>query len=85
MITMSDKKTKPKLFKGKVVSDFMQKTVVVVISRLVKQPIYGKYMKRTKKLKAHDEKNEYKIGDNVLIQECRPLSKDKNFIVIKKL
>lgn len=71
-----------KKLKGKVVSDKMQKTAVVEVSRYFKVLKYKKYIKRSKKYKAHDEKNEYKVGDEVLIQECRPLSKDKRFIII---
>lgn len=62
---------------GIVVSDKMDKTVVVAITERVKHPLYKKIVSRTKKLKAHDEKNECGIGDKVLIAETRPLSKDK--------
>ena len=62
---------------GKVVSDKMDKTVVVAIEDHVKHPLYGKIVKRTYKLKAHDEKNECGIGDTVKVMETRPLSKDK--------
>ena len=62
---------------GVVVSDKMDKTVVVKVDRLVKHPVYNKYIKKTAKYKAHDEANECKIGDRVLIVETRPLSKDK--------
>lgn len=68
--------------KGAVVSDKMQKTVVVSIVRLKKHPKYKKYFKVTKKFKAHDEKNEYHIGDRVLIEETRPMSKDKRWRVV---
>ncbi|MDD5033026.1 MAG: 30S ribosomal protein S17 [Candidatus Pacebacteria bacterium] len=74
-----------KKLKGEVVSDKMDKTVVVLVSRLVKNKKYGKYIKRSKKHKVHDEKNEYKIGDKVIIEECRPLSKDKHFKIIAKI
>ena len=76
-------KTKKKL-SGKVVSDKMDKTVVVNTSRYVAHKKYGKYFKIDKKFKAHDENNEYKVGDMVIIEECRPLSKDKNFTVLSK-
>ena len=72
-----------KLRTGKVVSDKMEKTVVVAIERRVKHPVYGKMMTRTKKLKAHDEANSAKLGDTVLIMETRPLSKDKRFRVVE--
>ncbi len=68
---------------GTVVSDKMEKTVVVAIERRVKHPVYGKMMTRTKKLKAHDEENSAKVGDTVRIMETRPLSKDKRFRVVE--
>jgi small subunit ribosomal protein S17 len=68
---------------GTVVSDKMDKTVVVAIERRVKHPVYGKMMTRTKKLKAHDEENSAKLGDTVRIMETRPLSKDKRFRVVE--
>ena len=66
---------------GVVVSDKMDKTVVVMVERLVKHPLYGKYIKRRKKYMAHDENNECQIGDKVLIEETRPLSKRKRWRV----
>jgi small subunit ribosomal protein S17 len=68
---------------GKVVSDKMQKTVVVQIERRVPHPVYGKMVTRTKKLKAHDEENTAKTGDTVRITETRPLSKDKRWRVVE--
>src|SRR3982751_4443838 len=68
---------------GMVVSDKMQKTVVVSIERRVQHPVYGKMIRRTKKLKAHDEQNEAKTGDTVRIMETRPLSKDKRWRVVE--
>ena len=70
---------------GVVVSDKMQKTRVVAVSRLKKHPKYLKYYTVTQKFKAHDEKNEYKTGDKVVIQESRPLSRDKRWVVIGKI
>ena len=64
---------------GVVSSDKMDKTIVVTISQQVKHPLYGKIVKRTYKLKAHDENNECGIGDRVLIMETRPLSRDKRW------
>ncbi len=64
---------------GVVVSDKMDKTVVVAIKENVRHPMYGKVMKRTSKLKVHDENNECHIGDKILIMETRPLSKDKRW------
>lgn len=66
---------------GVVVSDKMEKTVVVKVDRLVKHPVYNKYIKRTAKYKAHDLDNNCKIGDRVMIVETRPLSKDKRWKV----
>jgi len=68
---------------GLVVSDKMAKTVVVSIERRVQHPVYGKMVRRTKKLKAHDEQNEAKTGDTVRIMETRPLSKDKRWRVVE--
>ena len=64
---------------GKVVSDKMNKTITVMIERRVKHPIYGKFVKRSTKLHAHDEQNECLIGDPVAVRECRPLSKSKSW------
>ena len=68
---------------GKVVSDKMDKTVVVAIQDNVKHPLYKKIIKRTIKLKAHDENNECRIGDRVEIMETRPLSKDKRWRLVQ--
>lgn len=77
--------SKPKkALKGTVVSDKMDKTVVVAVTRFVKHAKYQKYLKITKKYKAHDEKNEKHTGDEVMIEQTRPLSKDKHFIVVSK-
>src|SRR4029077_3329467 len=68
---------------GTVVSDKMQKTVVVAIERRVPHPVYGKMITRTKRIKAHDEENSAKVGDTVRIVETRPLSKDKRWRVVE--
>ena len=68
---------------GKVVSDKMDKTIVVVVVDNVKHPLYGKIVKRTYKLKAHDENNECNIGDRVKVMETRPLSKDKRWRLVE--
>ena len=68
---------------GLVVSDKMEKTVVVSIERRVQHPVYGKMIRRTKKLKAHDETNDAKTGDTVRIMETRPMSKDKRWRVVE--
>ncbi len=71
-----------RILKGTVVSDKMDKTVVVAVTRFVKHPKYQKYVKITKKYKAHDANNAHAVGERVSIQECRPLSKDKHFEVL---
>ena len=68
---------------GRVVSDKMQKTVVVAIERRVPHPVYGKMVTRTRKVKAHDEENTAKTGDLVRIAETRPLSKDKRWRLVE--
>lgn len=75
---MSERKNK-KRFVGKVVSDKMDKTVVVEVTRLAQHPLYKKYIRKRAKFKAHDEKNEAKIGDTVRIIESKPLSKGKRW------
>jgi small subunit ribosomal protein S17 len=67
--------------KGVVVSDKMEKTVVVKVTRYVKHPKYKKYIKISKKYKAHDPEKKYHVGDEIMIEETRPISKDKKFIV----
>ena len=67
---------------GRVVSDKMDKTVSVAIERLIKHPVYGKYIRRTTKVLAHDAANECKPGDRVAISECRPISKNKSWTVV---
>ena len=79
---MTIKNNKGNILKGVVVSDKMDKTVIVTVSRFIKHPLYGKFYKVSKKYKAHDEENKYKIGDTVEIMETRPISKDKRFKVI---
>lgn len=68
---------------GKVVSDKMDKTIVVAIADSVQHPLYKKIIKRTYKLKAHDENNECRIGDTVRVMETRPLSKDKRWRLVE--
>ncbi len=68
---------------GVVVSNKMDKTVVVLVERLVKEPLYKKYIKRSKKFHAHDEENQCQIGDRVKIMETRPLSKTKRWRVVE--
>jgi small subunit ribosomal protein S17 len=68
---------------GKVMSDKMDKTIVVAVENRVQHPLYKKIVKRTYKLKAHDENNECKIGDKVRVMETRPLSKDKRWRLVE--
>lgn len=70
---------------GKVISDKMHKTIVVQIERKVKHPLYGKYVKRFSKMYAHDEDNACKVGDLVIIQQTRPLSKTKRWKLVEIL
>ncbi len=70
---------------GTIVSDKMQKTRTVSVDRLRKHPRYGKFYTVTIRLKAHDENNEYKLGDKVTIKEIRPLSKDKRWVIVGKV
>ena len=76
---------KKRTLEGIVTSDKMTKTRVVSITRMKKHPKYLKYYKVTTKFKAHDEKNEYKTGDKVVIQESRPLSREKRWVIISKI
>ena len=68
---------------GQVVSDKMDKTITVLTERRVKHPVYGKYVRRSTKLHVHDENNECRIGDTVMIRECRPLSKSKSWMLVQ--
>ncbi|MDP5033162.1 MAG: 30S ribosomal protein S17 [Paraglaciecola sp.] len=68
---------------GRVVSNKMDKTITVAVERKVKHPIYGKFIKRTTKLHAHDETNQCSEGDVVTVRECRPLSKSKNWTLVE--
>jgi small subunit ribosomal protein S17 len=81
-MTTETKQNQGRILQGVVVSDKMQKTVVVEVKRYVKHPKYKKYITRSKRYKAHDETNRFKVGDAVSIRETRPISKDKHFEVI---
>jgi len=81
----SSEKKKGRLLKGVIVSDKMDKTIVVSVSRLKKHPRYKRRYRVDKKYKAHDEKNKFKIGEKVIIKECPPISKDKKWKVVKKV
>ena len=69
---------------GRVTSNKTDKTITVLVERRIKHSLYGKIIKRSKKYHSHDEENQYSIGDFVLIQECRPISRTKSWKVIKK-
>jgi small subunit ribosomal protein S17 len=80
---MADRNQTQREWVGQVVSDKMDKTVVVAVSRVVRHPFYRKILRRVTKLKAHDEKNECKVGDRVRLIETRPISKDKHWRVVQ--
>lgn len=82
---MTEQNKKQRLLQGMIVSDKMDKTVVVEILRLKKHPKYKKYFKVTKKFKAHNPENQYHTGDKVVIGETKPMSKEKRWIVINKI
>ena len=73
--------TNPRTLSGLVVSDRMDKTITVKVERRVKHPVYGKFIRRSTKLHAHDGENECRIGDTVTVVECRPLSKSKTWML----
>ena len=80
---MTERTTSRKTRTGKVVSDKMDKTIVVAVEDRVAHPLYKKIVKRTYKLKAHDENNECRVGDRVRVMETRPLSKDKRWRLVE--
>ena len=80
---MSEGRNQRKVYQGRVVSDKMDKTIVVAIQDNVRHPLYNKIVKKTYKLKAHDENNECNIGDTVKVMETRPLSKDKRWRLVE--
>jgi len=79
---MSEEQKTQRTIVGRVVSDKMDKTVSVAIERMIKHPMYGKYIRRTSKVLAHDAENECKAGDRVAISECKPVSKTKSWAVV---
>jgi small subunit ribosomal protein S17 len=79
---MSEEKKAQRTIVGRVVSDKMDKSVSVAIERTIKHPVYGKYIRRTSKVMAHDATNECKEGDRVAIAECKPISKNKSWAVV---
>jgi small subunit ribosomal protein S17 len=82
---MTENEVKLRTITGKVVSNKMDKTVTVLVERVVKHPVYGKYIKRSTKMMAHDEKNVCQEGDVVSITSCRPMSKNKTFKLVEVL
>lgn len=80
---MTDQSVIARTKTGRVISDKMNKTITVLIERRVRHPIYGKYVTKSSKLKAHDENNECRIGDLVTVKEVRPLSKTKTWSLVK--
>ena len=82
---MSEEGKVSRTVSGQVVSAAMDKSITVLIERKVRHPLYGKYIKRSTKLMAHDEGNECKAGDKVIIEQCRPLSKHKSWRLVKVL
>ncbi len=80
---MSEQSQANRTLKGRVVSDKMNKSITVQIERKVKHPLYGKYIRRSTKVHAHDENNECQVGDVVVVEQCRPLSKLKKWRFVK--
>lgn len=80
---MSEQTSSNRTLQGRVVSDKMDKSVTVMVERQVKHPLYGKFIRRSSKVHAHDENNECGIGDLVIVEQCRPLSKSKNWRLVE--
>lgn len=80
---MTEQKKLTRTLTGRVISDKMNKSITVLVERKVPHPVYGKYVRRSTKLHAHDEKNECRHGDKVMIEECRPLAKTKAWRLVK--
>ncbi len=80
---MSEQQATNRTLTGRVVSDKMDKTITILIERQVKHPLYGKFIKRSTKVHAHDESNECNAGDTVTVEQCRPLSKSKTWRLVK--
>ena len=80
---MTDNETKLRTITGKVVSNKMDKTITVLVERVIKHPVYGKYLRSTRKYHVHDELNKYKAGDQVNFVSCRPYSKMKAWKVVE--
>ena len=82
---MSEQEANNRTLIGQVVSDSMDKSITVVAERRVKHPVYGKFMRRSTKVHAHDETNECHKGDTVMVEQCRPMSKTKTWRLVKIL
>jgi len=82
---MSEKDTTNRMLTGRVLSNAMDKTITVIIERRVKHPLYGKFMRRSTKIHAHDDSNECNKGDLVRVEQCRPLSKTKSWRLVEVL
>ncbi len=80
---MSEQQPTNRTLQGRVISDRMDKSITVQVERRVKHPLYGKYIRRSTKVHAHDENNECRIGDTVVVEQCRPLSKTKKWRLVK--
>jgi len=80
---MSEQSANNRTLQGRVVSDRMDKTITVLVERRVQHPIYGKFVRRSTKVHAHDEANECRIGDVVVVEQCRPMSKTKTWRVLQ--
>lgn len=80
---MNEEQASNRTIKGRVTSDKMDKTITVLIERQVKHPIYGKFIRRSTKVHAHDANNECRIGDTVMVEQCRPLSRSKSWRLVE--
>jgi small subunit ribosomal protein S17 len=80
---MTEQQASNRTLTGRVISDKMDKTITVLVERRVKHPIYGKIVKRSTKVYAHDEDNQCRIGDNVTVEQCRPLSRTKTWRLLR--
>ncbi|MCU7842665.1 MAG: 30S ribosomal protein S17 [Candidatus Thiodiazotropha sp. (ex Monitilora ramsayi)] len=82
---MSEQESNNRTLVGQVTSDAMDKSITVSVERRVKHPVYGKFLRRSTKVHAHDEANECHVGDTVMVEQCRPLSKTKTWRLVKVL
>ncbi len=80
---MSEQQPTNRTLQGRVISDKMDKSITVQVERRVKHPLYGKFIRRSTKVHAHDENNECRIGDTVVVEQCRPLSKTKKWRLVR--